>query len=89
MINVSSLVEPLGSFPILPYLIQALRAVIREELSEDDQENADIWLAPLGRNEINSHGRVRLVFNVNDREFCRIPFRVLINAEASFLSRCN
>jgi hypothetical protein len=28
MINVSSLVEPLGSFPILPYLIQALRAVI-------------------------------------------------------------
>jgi len=36
MINVSSLVEPLGSFPILPYLIQALRAVIREELSEDD-----------------------------------------------------
>lgn len=38
MINVSSLVEPLGSFPILPYLIQALRAVIREELSEDDQD---------------------------------------------------
>jgi hypothetical protein len=74
MINVSSLVEPLGSFPILPYLIQALRAVIREELSEDDQENADIWLAPLGRNEINSHGRVRLVFNVNDREFAASRF---------------
>ena len=45
MINVSSLVEPLGRFPILPYLIQALRAVICEELSEDDQDNLDIWLA--------------------------------------------
>jgi hypothetical protein len=89
MINVSSLVEPLGSFPILPYLIQALRAVIREELSEDDQDNLDIWLAPMGHNEVNSHRRVRLVFMAGDRELCRIPYRVVLHAEASFLSRAN
>lgn len=89
MINVSSLVEPLGSFPILAYLIQALRAVIREELSEDDQDNLDIWLAPMGHNEVNSHRRVRLVFMAGDRELCKIPYRVLLHAEASFLSRAN
>ena len=86
MINVSRLVEPLGSFPILPYLIQELRAVSREELSEDDQDNLDIWLAPMGQNEVNSHQRVRLVFMVGDRELCKIPFRVLLHAEATHLS---
>ena len=89
MINVSSLVEPLGSFPILPYPIQALRAVIREELSEDDQDNLDIWLAPMGHNEVNSHRRVRLVFMAGDRELCKIPYRVLLHAEVIFLSRAN
>jgi hypothetical protein len=58
-----------------PYLIQALRAVIREELSEDDQDNLDIWLAPMGHNEVNSHRRVRLVFMAGDRELCKIPYR--------------
>jgi hypothetical protein len=84
MINVSSLVEPLGSFPILPYLIQALRAVIREELPEDDQDNLDIWLAPMGHNEVNSHRRVRLVFMAGDRELCKIPYRCCCMRKPAF-----
>ena len=90
MINVSSFVPPLSEFPILPYAVQALRAVIREELSEDDQDSLDIWLAPLSKNEINPQsGRVRLCFYAGDRELCRVPLRILINAESSFLSRAN
>jgi hypothetical protein len=90
MINVSSLVEPLGRFPILPYLIQALRAVIREELSEDDQDKPGYLASSDGsqRGQL-LHRRVRLVFMAVDRELCKIPYRVLLHAEASFLSRAN
>jgi hypothetical protein len=90
LIRVDSFVPPLSELPMLAYASQAIRAVVREELSADDADNLDITLAPLHLNEHNPlTGRVRLVFLIGNREFCRIPYRVLIYAEASFESRVN
>ena len=92
VINVASFanVGPLGEFRILAYLVCALRFVIALKLTEEEQDNLDIWLAPLGAQEINPYsGRVRLCFMAGERELCRIPLRVLLHAESASLSRCN
>ena len=48
VINVASFanVGPLGEFRILAYLVCALRFVIALKLTEEEQDNLDIWLAP-------------------------------------------
>ncbi len=89
MIKVDSFVEPLGRFPILPYLVQTLRFVIALKLTEDEADNLDVWLAPAEAHESNERGHIRLCFMVGDRVLCRIPYQTLVRAEASFLSRAN
>lgn len=60
MIKVDSFVEPLGRFPILPYLVQTLRFVIALKLTEDEADNLDVWLAPAEAHESNERGHCPL-----------------------------
>jgi hypothetical protein len=82
MIKVDSFVPPLSEFPILPYLIQTLRAMVVATVPEEYQDSPDVALESL-----DAHGR--LIFMMGDRVLCRIPLAILQRAEASFLSRAN
>ena len=82
MIKVDSFVPPLSEFPILPYLIQTLRAVVVATVPEVYQDSPDVALESL-----DAHGR--LIFMMGDRVLCRIRLAILQRAEASFLSRAN
>ena len=82
MIKIDSFVPPLSEFPILPYLIQTLRAVIVATVAEGYRDSPDVVLESLD-------ARGRLIFTMGDRVLCRIPLAILQRAEASFLSRAN
>jgi hypothetical protein len=74
---------------VLFYLVQVLRAVMAEKLTVDQIDLADVWLAPCEEIEINQYRHIRLCFMIDDRVLCRIPYTVLVHAEASSVSRAN